>query len=78
MYVGPDTIAYVNDEEKAFTNLVAIVEKMNLMQDPQFVSFPLGNVAFMDGVVVQSNFHVRPNLGYGWVEVLTKTDLWKL
>ena len=76
MYVGPDTISYINDEEKAFTNLVAIVEKMNLMQDPKFVSFPLGNIAFMSGVVVQSYFHVKPNSS--WVEVYTITDLCKI
>ena len=46
VYVGPDTIGFINDEEKAFTNLVGILERMNLMQDPKFVSFPLGNAVF--------------------------------
>ena len=42
VYVGPDSNGFVDDEEKAFANLVAIIAKMNLMQDQQFVSFPLG------------------------------------
>ena len=42
-------ISYNNqgrNKEKAFTNLVGILERMNLMQDPKFVSFPLGNAVF--------------------------------
>ena len=42
VYVGPDSHAFVDDEEKAFSNLVGIIARMNLMQDQQFVSFPLG------------------------------------
>ena len=42
VYVGPENQSFVNDEEKAFGNLVAIIAKMNHMQDKQFVSFPLG------------------------------------
>ena len=47
VYVGEENlITFLDDEEKAFTNLVSIIEKMNSMQDPKFVSFPLGKFGF--------------------------------
>ena len=42
VYVGEDTPRYLDDEEEAFAKLVKIIENMNLMQDKEFVSFPLG------------------------------------
>ena len=46
VYVGQSDVTFVNDEETAFTNLVSIIQKMNMMQDEQFVSFPLGKKTF--------------------------------
>ena len=42
VYVGNENFIFLDDEERAFTILVSIIEKMNSMQDPKFVSFPLG------------------------------------
>ena len=41
VYEGEE-ISYLDDEEEAFSKLVKIIENMNLMQDKDFVSFPLG------------------------------------
>ena len=43
VYVGNEGPHYLDDEEEAFTRLVKIIENMNMMQDPDFVSFPLGD-----------------------------------
>ena len=52
IYLGSDTTVFINDEEEAFTKLVGIIYKMNLMQDPQFVSFPLGKLPYTFDVVL--------------------------
>ena len=43
VYVGDEEPGhYLDDEEEAFARLVKIIENMNMMQDKNFVSFPLG------------------------------------
>jgi hypothetical protein len=42
VYVGPMNLAFLDDDEAAFTKLVKIIQNMNMMQDPDFVGFPVG------------------------------------
>ena len=49
IYVGPVTPEYKTDEKEALELLLKIIAKMNLMQDPEFYSFPLGNYTRLHG-----------------------------
>ena len=42
VYVGPVNLVFLDDDEEAFTKLVKIIQNMNMMQDPDFVGFPVG------------------------------------
>ena len=42
VYVGTDNFSFLDDEQAALSILVKIIEKMNMMQAPEFYSFPLG------------------------------------
>ena len=44
IWTGSTKYKYENDEKEAFKLLGEIFEKMNLMQDPKFYSFPLGSI----------------------------------
>ena len=42
IYIGPKAPTYKTDEKDAIKLLLEIIKNMNLMQDPEFYSFPLG------------------------------------
>ena len=63
VYVGQENLIFLDDEEKAFTILVSIIEKMNSMQDPKFVSFPLGKFGFSSHQTLHHDL-LRPRIVY--------------
>ena len=49
VYVGPQSPIYSTEEKAAIELLLKIIGKMNVMQDPEFLSFPLGTTAYKKG-----------------------------